>query len=380
MKKTLLTTSVAAAFLMLTATNTVLAEDVNFAGTYLIESAKVINYEDGNPVSEITGSFNLVINSDLQVTEFANIQLEYPVKGNIDGNAFTIQPSIFDEICLEESAEYDLELGNSNLTKYNPLNITLSYVDGKYVLVDFTLWQFMWDSYSYVLDQLWSEITVTKTAEGEINPPSDDPADDSSSYLGSYTVSGTYTPYVNGVAGESANLEFEMNILLDAYDMLAMDKFAGYDLPEVYDDPGISLWEEEPGVLTITTDGWCYITEPDLDNNHCEEILGSVGPEYDATTIEIVFDGESGTISAFGIWGDIEYDDWGQVLGASLIGTWENMTFTKSGTSAIKGLEIENSNTPAVFYNLQGVQVANPSNGIFIKKQGNKTTKVLIRK
>ena len=32
----------------------------------------------------------------------------------------------------------------------------------------------------------------------------------------------------------------------------------------------------------------------------------------------------------------------------------------------------------AVYYNLQGVKVANPENGIFIKKQGNKTIKVVL--
>jgi hypothetical protein len=37
------------------------------------------------------------------------------------------------------------------------------------------------------------------------------------------------------------------------------------------------------------------------------------------------------------------------------------------------------ANTPAVYYNLQGVRVANPSNGIFIVKQGNKVSKQVIR-
>ena len=32
----------------------------------------------------------------------------------------------------------------------------------------------------------------------------------------------------------------------------------------------------------------------------------------------------------------------------------------------------------AVYYNLQGVKVANPENGIFIKKQGNRTSKVVL--
>ena len=35
-------------------------------------------------------------------------------------------------------------------------------------------------------------------------------------------------------------------------------------------------------------------------------------------------------------------------------------------------------NTPAVYYNLQGVEVANPENGIFIRRQGNKVTKVAL--
>lgn len=35
-------------------------------------------------------------------------------------------------------------------------------------------------------------------------------------------------------------------------------------------------------------------------------------------------------------------------------------------------------NTPAVYYNLQGVEVANPENGVFIRRQGNKVTKVAL--
>ena len=34
---------------------------------------------------------------------------------------------------------------------------------------------------------------------------------------------------------------------------------------------------------------------------------------------------------------------------------------------------------PVEYYNLQGVKVANPSNGIFIKVQGNKASKVLVK-
>ena len=40
--------------------------------------------------------------------------------------------------------------------------------------------------------------------------------------------------------------------------------------------------------------------------------------------------------------------------------------------------EICEDNAPAEYYNLQGVKVANPEKGIFIKKQGNKATKVVL--
>lgn len=43
-------------------------------------------------------------------------------------------------------------------------------------------------------------------------------------------------------------------------------------------------------------------------------------------------------------------------------------------------VEVEEANGPAVYYNLQGVQVANPDNGIYIVRRGNKVTKELIRK
>ena len=42
----------------------------------------------------------------------------------------------------------------------------------------------------------------------------------------------------------------------------------------------------------------------------------------------------------------------------------------------IEGVEIETA--PAVYYNLQGVQVENPTNGVYIVKRGNKVTKELI--
>lgn len=44
------------------------------------------------------------------------------------------------------------------------------------------------------------------------------------------------------------------------------------------------------------------------------------------------------------------------------------------------GVEIINTdNTPAEYYNFQGVRVANPENGMYIVKRGNKVSKVIVK-
>lgn len=58
---------------------------------------------------------------------------------------------------------------------------------------------------------------------------------------------------------------------------------------------------------------------------------------------------------------------------------WENF-MNISGKDIVSGTEVNifNENLPVEYYNLNGVKVVNPKNGIFIKKQGNKTTKVVL--
>ncbi len=46
--------------------------------------------------------------------------------------------------------------------------------------------------------------------------------------------------------------------------------------------------------------------------------------------------------------------------------------------SGVSGIEAD-ENAPVEYYNLQGVRVANPENGIFIRRQGKKVTKVMMK-
>jgi hypothetical protein len=40
---------------------------------------------------------------------------------------------------------------------------------------------------------------------------------------------------------------------------------------------------------------------------------------------------------------------------------------------------VVDENAPVEYFNLQGVRVANPENGLYIRRQGNKATKVLVK-
>lgn len=55
-----------------------------------------------------------------------------------------------------------------------------------------------------------------------------------------------------------------------------------------------------------------------------------------------------------------------------------NLTWT-AYSSAIDAVEAAEADAPAEFYNLQGVRVTVPANGIFIRRQGTKVEKVVIR-
>lgn len=53
-------------------------------------------------------------------------------------------------------------------------------------------------------------------------------------------------------------------------------------------------------------------------------------------------------------------------------------TIVEHGGAGVSNVNVD-ANAPAVYYNLQGVEVINPANGLFIKVQGNTVTKVLVK-
>ncbi|MGN0237809.1 MAG: leucine-rich repeat domain-containing protein [Lepagella sp.] len=56
---------------------------------------------------------------------------------------------------------------------------------------------------------------------------------------------------------------------------------------------------------------------------------------------------------------------------------WECFDNIK-GDSAVDGIAADEDNLPVEYYNMQGVKVENPQNGIFIRRQGSKTEKITL--
>lgn len=55
----------------------------------------------------------------------------------------------------------------------------------------------------------------------------------------------------------------------------------------------------------------------------------------------------------------------------------DQLLLVPDNTTGATNLVIENNDCAVEYYNLQGVRVSNPENGIFIRRQGNKTIKVI---
>lgn len=53
-------------------------------------------------------------------------------------------------------------------------------------------------------------------------------------------------------------------------------------------------------------------------------------------------------------------------------------TIVEHGSSAVENIAVD-ANAPKEYFNLQGVRVANPENGLFIVRQGKKISKVLVK-
>ena len=103
--------------------------------------------------------------------------------------------------------------------------------------------------------------------------------------------------------------------------------------------------------------------------------------DEDGTEVAVWSEGEKNNLgAAMGSFIAVPNDDVSVYIYHFVPGTVaEKFIFAVDTTSGVEGIEAENADAPVEYYNLQGVKVANPSNGIFIKVQGSKASKVYVK-
>lgn len=136
---------------------------------------------------------------------------------------------------------------------------------------------------------------------------------------------------------------------------------------EVYPDN-----EPKQAEVAETEPGWvdsgfeqesakCFVNNPDLYRNYIEFELPAKTTVWVGLGIDKRPDAN----------GNREY--WNSARDFTLE-QWD-----EAASSAVESVLGEDVNAPVEYYNLQGIRVENPSNGIFIVKQGKKVTKKVIR-
>ena len=151
--------------------------------------------------------------------------------------------------------------------------------------------------------------------------------------------------------------------------------------------------ENETNTITITEyeDGTCDFLLPNFALSAMELELGDILVEGATVTKD-----EAGVATYNGFVKDMPLLDGALIADVTLGGTitadgvvnmlidvlWDGVpikcTFTSTEISGIENIEI-NENVAPVYYNLQGVKVANPENGVFICVQGDKASKIFVK-
>ena len=172
-------------------------------------------------------------------------------------------------------------------------------------------------------------------------------------------------------------------------------EYPGYLNGKIYDadlDEWAPFAENEEKTITITeyTDGTCDFLLPNLALASLELELGDIKVEG-AT---VAADGQGGKTYAGYVEGmplfggeliaDVTLNGTIDALGEvnmNIDVVWEGLpivcTFTTKMATSIGGIVVEDA--VVEYYNLQGVKVANPSNGVFIRVANGKATKVLVK-
>lgn len=96
------------------------------------------------------------------------------------------------------------------------------------------------------------------------------------------------------------------------------------------------------------------------------------------------FTTETGTVTGTGVGAENPITWTGSTTSALVMTAAKQVRFsyievTTTGFSGVEDVTVSDENAPVEYYNLQGIRVNNPEGGVFIRRQGNTVTKVLVK-
>lgn len=338
-------------------------ENHDFQGSYLINGF----YMDYTTEDFSMDPLPLVIGEDNRIDNFANYTPFTVIESTVEGNTLTLEPN-------NEDGYIVLDI-NWDTFHYVVLNGATEGEDFEYAPISLT-YHADYDSYEMTSWELWDYDPMSgefqKQALCYVYGVEPGEPQEEIDFTGTYTVVGKKTVYTDGVAGEPEEATFTMALRPDA-DTYEFTQFAGYEVGMVPRG-----WLGVFGAVYGGTDIEIQGTDIELDEAGNGIKLAAPYPEYDDMyTVTVFFDNElGGNVSNFSVWRMEAYEP------VELLEIWSYLSFTKSDGSGIEtpAVEAEASDALPVYYDLNGIEVKNPANGIYIMKQGSKTKKVVIRK
>lgn len=118
--------------------------------------------------------------------------------------------------------------------------------------------------------------------------------------------------------------------------------------------------------------GAVYILSRADNYESIDQFLASDNAKYALTVDNNVI-----TIPAGGMWWYFPETDRESLYGAK--NELPSSLTLPAGWDAIDNITVEGVDAPVEYYNLQGIRVANPENGLYIRRQGKNATKVLVK-
>lgn len=190
-------------------------------------------------------------------------------------------------------------------------------------------------------------------------------------------------PEAYAINGVMACYEFDSSssqFVPAQYDLFALQSetklmvfnFAGLPSPIIFDmnlETGAAQAVDQVGYYHSTYGEFVLQPVPDDDETEVENVVEA----------SVSNDDEGGTSTLYVTtpeWWAISDAGWWQCCATTLC----QFDFKIEGLAGVEGVQIdENENAPVEYYNLQGVRVTEPANGLYIVRQGSKVSKQIIK-